>query len=180
MSLTLRVRCRTRARGLRLAWVPQGPDDVPALAHVGWHTSRFALAQTRVGCIDFSKVRWIPTRIGETDRCRNGVPSKVPVLGAQIASFRSDLTFSAIPKNLTGIIEQTSRPAKRSSRRFGTADGPCGQNTEPNANVCDDGEKLWMQQPVPFSAEVDSRIICPDAANRRRPPQPRTGRCQDR
>jgi hypothetical protein len=32
------------------------------------------------GCIDFGRFRWIPTRIGETDRCRKGVPSNVGLL----------------------------------------------------------------------------------------------------
>ena len=43
------------------------------------HRCQFALAETRVGCINFSSLASPATRSGETDRCTKGVPSKVPL-----------------------------------------------------------------------------------------------------
>jgi hypothetical protein len=38
--------------------------------------------------------------------------ANVPVLGTQMANFQSDSNSAAIPTNLTGIMEQNSRPEK--------------------------------------------------------------------
>ena len=69
---------------------------VTPFAHFGdWPTNR--------GCIDFGRFRWMPTRIGETDRCRNGVPSKVRLTG-QIKNPES-MSFGTEPDGRSGPVQ---------------------------------------------------------------------------
>ena len=74
------IRARTDRRFQRRS-VGQDREDLTTLARVGLgHRQHVAGFLRAGGCIDFGRFRWIPTRISETDRCRKGVPSNVPLL----------------------------------------------------------------------------------------------------
>ena len=70
LTRNLSLIARTGRTVLSLA-VASDRGDFDRCEFRGFHPAR--------GCIDFSRFRWTPTRLGETDRCWNGVLTKVPL-----------------------------------------------------------------------------------------------------